>query len=122
MNAALWVVQALLALLFLFAGSMKFIMSIEEMTAQLPMPGWFLWFIGAAEVVGGLGLVLPWLLRVRPGLTPLAAALLAVIMAGATVVTVAIGGGATALVPLAVGLLLLFVAWGRGRRGAAAGG
>jgi len=116
MNAALWIVQGLLALLFVFAGSMKFVMSVEEMTAQLPMPGWFLRFIGTAEVLGGLGLVLPWLLGIQPGLTPLAAAGLAVIMAGATVVTVMIGAGATALAPLTVGLLLAFVAWGRGRR------
>jgi len=75
MNAVLWIVQALLAALFLFAGSMKFIMPIEEMTKQMPsMPGWFLRFIGVVEILGGLGLILPGLLRIKPGLTPLAAA------------------------------------------------
>ena len=49
MNIALWVVQALLAALFLFAGGMKFVMSIEEMTKQVPLPGWFLHFIGVAK-------------------------------------------------------------------------
>src|ERR1700757_4624072 len=39
MNMALWIVQALLALIFLFSGSMKFVMSVEEMTKQMPMPG-----------------------------------------------------------------------------------
>ena len=67
MNIALWVVQALLAALFLFAGGMKFVMSIEEMTKQVPMPGWFLHFIGVVEVLGALGLILPWLTRIRPG-------------------------------------------------------
>ena len=84
MNIALWVVQALLAALFLFAGGMKFVMSIEEMTKQVPLPGWFLHFIGVVEVLGALGLILPWLTRIRPGLTPLAAAGLAIIMIGAT--------------------------------------
>ena len=45
------------------------------------------------------------MLRIRQGLTPLAAAGLAIIMAGATVTTLAIGGGASALMPLALGLL-----------------
>ena len=67
MNIALWVVQALLAALFLFAGGMKFVMSIEEMTKQVPLPGWFLHFIGVVEVLGALGLILPWLTRIRPG-------------------------------------------------------
>lgn len=116
MNVALWIVQALLAALFLFAGAMKFVMSVEEMTAQMPMPGAFLHFIGAAEILGGLGLVLPGLLRVGMGLTPLAALGLAVIMAGATVISAQLGGAVMALPPLLVGLLAAFVAYGRWRR------
>jgi uncharacterized membrane protein YphA (DoxX/SURF4 family) len=115
MNVALWIVQVLLALLFLFTGGMKLIMPIEEMTQQLPMPGWFLRFIGVCEVFGGLGLILPSLLRIRPGLTPLAAAGLVVIMIGATVTTVMIGQIAMSLFPLVVGILCLFIAYGRRR-------
>ena len=116
MNIALWIVQALLAALFLFAGAMKFIMPIEEMTKQMPsMPGWFLRFIGVAEILGGLGLILPGLVRARPGLTPLAAAGLVVVMIGATVLTLGKGDITPALAPLAVGLLLAFVAYGRWR-------
>jgi uncharacterized membrane protein YphA (DoxX/SURF4 family) len=89
MTYALWIVQALLALLFLFAGGMKLILPVEEMTAQVPMPGPFLRFIGIAQVLGAIGLILPGLLRIRPGLTPLAAAGLVIIMIGATVVTLA---------------------------------
>src|SRR5581483_5277255 len=73
-EVALWVAQGLLALLFLFAGTMKLILPIEEMTAQLPLPGLFLRFIGVCEVLGALGLILPGLLRIRPRLTALAAA------------------------------------------------
>jgi uncharacterized membrane protein YphA (DoxX/SURF4 family) len=115
MTYALWIVQVLLAFLFLFAGSMKFIMSIEEMTKQMPMPGWFLRFIGVAEILGGLGLVLPGLLRIWPGLTPLAAAGLVIIMIGATVLSFVIGGVLMALIPLVVLLLVAFVAYGRWR-------
>jgi uncharacterized membrane protein YphA (DoxX/SURF4 family) len=117
MTYALWVVQVLLALLFLFAGGMKFVMSVEEMTKQMPVPlsGWFLRFIGVAEILGGLGLILPGLLRIRPGLTPLAAAGLVIIMIGATVITLTWMGVAQALMPLVVGLLAAFVAYGRWR-------
>jgi uncharacterized membrane protein YphA (DoxX/SURF4 family) len=115
MNGALWIVQGLLALLFMFAGGMKLVLPIEQMTADVPMPGWFLRFIGVAEVLGAAGLILPGLLKVRPGLTPLAAAGLVIIMLGATVVTLAIGGGITAMIPAVVGLLAAFVAYGRWR-------
>jgi len=115
MTYVLWTVQVLLALLFLFAGGMKLVMPIEEMTKQMPMPGLFLRFIGVCELLGGLGLVLPGLLRIRPGLTPLAAAGLVIIMIGATALTLAIGPVATALIPLVVGLLAAFVAYGRWR-------
>ena len=113
----LWIIQGLLALVFMFAGVMKFVMPIEEMTKQVPLPGLFLRFIGLAEVLGAIGLILPGLLRIRPGLTPLAAAGLAIITVGATVVTLMIGGGATALFPLVVALLSAFVAYSRWRLG-----
>ena len=113
MNYALWTAQAVLALLFLFAGGSKLVMTIEEMTKQMPMPGWFLRFLGVAEILGGLGLVLPGLLRIRPGLTPLAAIGLLIIMIGATVITVSSMGVATAVIPALVGLLLAWVAYGR---------
>ena len=113
MTYGLWIVQALLALLFLFAGGMKLVLPIEELTAQMPLPGLFVRFIGVAEVLGALGLILPGLLRIRPDLTPLAAAGLVIIMIGATGYTLASGQVAPALLPLVVGLLAAFVAYGR---------
>jgi hypothetical protein len=109
---ALWIVQTLLALLFMFAGVSKLIMSVEEMTKDIQMPGAFLRFIAVVEILGALGLVLPSLLRILPWLTPLAAAGLVVIMIGATVVSLQLGV-AVALMPLVVGLLAAFVAYGR---------
>lgn len=115
MTYVLWTVQVALALLFLFAGGMKLVTPVEMLTEQVPLPGWFLQSVGVAEVLGGLGLVLPGLFRVRQWLTPLAAAGLVLIMVGAVVVTLATGGGAMAGIPLVVGLLAAFVAYGRWR-------
>jgi uncharacterized membrane protein YphA (DoxX/SURF4 family) len=113
MAVSLWTLQVVLALLFLLAGSMKLILPIEIMMAQMPLPGLFLRFIGVAEVAGALGLILPGLLRIRPMLTPLAACGLLLVMSGATVVTLRGGEGAAALFPLVVGLLCAVVAYGR---------
>ena len=115
MTYALWILQVLLGALFVFGGVVKLMMPIEELTKQVGMPGRFLQFISVAEVLGGLGLILPGLLRIAPGLTPLAAACLVIIMIGAVVVTLASGAVAAALLPLVVGLLLVFVAYGRWR-------
>ena len=117
MNIILWILQVLLALLFLFAGTTKFVMTVEEMNRQAPiaLPGLFIHFIGACEILGGLGLLLPSILRIKPRLTPLAAVGLAIITAGATVVTVMGGMVAGAMFPLVVCLLCLFVAYGRWR-------
>jgi uncharacterized membrane protein YphA (DoxX/SURF4 family) len=117
MNIALWIAQALLAAIFLFAGGMKLVLPIEEMTKQMPipLPGWFLRFTGIVEVLGAIGVILPWMLRIRPGLTPLAAAGLVIVMIGATVYTLAAGDFASAPIPLVVGILAAFVAYGRWR-------
>jgi hypothetical protein len=115
MNRALWIVQGLLALLFLWAGGIKLVLPLEALAGPVPVPGWFMRFIGVVEVLGALGLILPALLRIRPGLTPLAAAGLVILMLGAVGITLAGGDGAMALIPLAVGLLAAFVALGRWR-------
>jgi hypothetical protein len=115
-NVLLGVVQGVLALLFLFAGGMKLVLPLEALApppGQIPLPGPFLRFVGVAEVLGAIGLTLPGLLRIRPGLTPLAAAGLSIIMAGATVITALNGDTGLALVPLLVGLMSGFVAYGR---------
>jgi len=115
MSRALWIVQGLLAALFLFAGVMKLVLPLDQMTGTIPLPGAFLRFIGVVEVLGAVGLILPSLLRVRPGLTPLAAGGLVIIMIGAVWITVAGGDIAPAVIPLLVGILAAFVAYGRWR-------
>lgn len=112
-NRVLWLVQGVLAVLFAFAGAMKLITPVEVLSVMSPFPGEFIRFIGVCEVLGALGLILPYALRILPGLTALAAAGLVVIMIGATVSTLAIGGGVMALPTVVLGLLAAFVAAGR---------
>ena len=117
MNILLWIIQILLALLFLFAGVPKLIMLDELMKNAPPdatrLPDFFLKFIGVCEVLGALGLILPGLLRKRQELTTLAAIGLLIIMIGAVVISIKDGGVAAGIVPLIVGLLCAFVAYGR---------
>lgn len=115
MSRALWIVQGLLAAIFLLTGGMKLVLPLDVLTGQMPLPGLFVRFIGMAEVLGALGLALPGLLRIRPWLTPLVAAGLVIIMIGATVFTLAGGPIAPGLIPVVVGLLAAFVAYGRRR-------
>ena len=113
-NTLLWIVQGLLALLFLFAGVSKLVMPLAAMQqGPIALPGWFLRFLGVAETLGALGLVLPGILRIRQSLTPLAAACLVPIMIGATVITALSGAGLGSLFPFAIGVLLSAVAYGR---------
>ncbi len=84
MNIVLWVVQGLLALAFLGAGAMKLTQPIATLSkqmdwaAQMPMP--LVRIIGLAEVLGAIGLILPRVTGVAPGLTIAAAAGLALVM------------------------------------------
>ena len=118
MNILLWIIQILLALLFLFAGGTKLVLSTETLTSmgspnQIVLPVWFIRFIGVVEVLGALGLVLPGLLRRQQYLTPLAALGLLILMIGAVVTTTMGDGFKMAITPLVVGLLCAFVAYGR---------
>ncbi len=113
LSITLWTMQSLLAALFLFAGTMKFVMPVEEMAKQSSLPGAFFHFIGVCEILGGIGLVAPALLRIWPVLTPVAACGLVVIMAGATIISIPMGW--IAAFPLAVGIAAAFIAYGRFR-------
>jgi hypothetical protein len=115
MNVVLWIVQVLLAALFLFAGVMKLVLPLEQLKGPVELPGAFMRFLGLAETLGALGLLLPGALGIRPGLTPLAACGLVIIMIGAVVITLIGGGVGPALISAVVGLLAAFVAYGRWR-------
>lgn len=120
LNIALWVVQVLLGLMFLMAGGTKAFQSIEAMAASLPwvtdVSSGLVRFIGISELLGGLGLLLPSILRIKPSLTVWAAIGLAAVM-----VLAAIFHGSRGEFP-AIGMNLLFaalfafVAWGRSKK------
>ena len=118
-NTVLWIVQGLLAVMFLFAGVSKLVMSAAQMTEQAKaVGGWqlpmaFIRFIGVCEALGAVGVVVPWLTGIRPGLTPLAASGLVVIMIGATVINLTTTIPAIAILTAILGLLAAFVAYGR---------
>ena len=115
----LWIVQALLCALFLLSGGMKLVLSAAVLTKGSPFSAPFLRFIGVAEILGGLGLVLPGITGIKPGLTPLAAVGLLIIMVGATVTTIATLGVKFAILPFVTGILVAFVAYGRRHSGTA---
>jgi DoxX-like protein len=111
---ALWIVQMVLAALFLFAGGFKLATPTTELARMTaPLSAGFIKFIGVCEVLGALGLVLPGLFRLRLALTPLAAAGLVIIMLGAVIVTAITQSVAGAVFPLVVSLLATLVALGR---------
>lgn len=116
MKIALWIVQSLLALAFLGAGVIKAVAPIAEITTNMAwaahFPEMVIRLIGVAEILGGLGLILPAATRIAPTLTPLAAALLAVLMLGAFGTHLVLGDGEFAP-SLVLALLSGFVAWGR---------
>jgi uncharacterized membrane protein YphA (DoxX/SURF4 family) len=116
MNIALWIVQILLAAMFIFAGVTK-AFRYEYAQATLPwvkdIPRGLTNFIGVSELLGGLGLLLPALTGILPWLTPLATAGLALIQ------LLAMGFHTTRREWPAIGfntvllLLAVFVAYGR---------
>jgi len=116
-SIGMWVGQGLLAALFLFAGGFKLVGSAEAMSqGPVVLPLAFLRFIGACEVLGAIGLILPWALKIHRELTPLAAAGLVIIMIGATTLTVISGQAYGAIMPLVAGIIAITIARGRWSR------
>lgn len=116
MNIALWIAQGLLALMFIFAGSMK-AFQYEKAKASLP---WakdasrgFVAFIGIAELLGGLGLILPLATGIAPILTAIAAIGLGVIMILAAVFHARRKENQAILMNIILLALTVFVAFGR---------
>jgi putative oxidoreductase len=117
LNISLWVAQVLLALMFLMAGIMKSTQPIEELSKSMAWVNDFsigmVRFIGASELLGGIGLLLPSLLRIRPFLTPLAALGLFMVMVFAFIYHVSKGEYELLPVNSILGTIALFIVWGR---------
>ena len=119
MNVILWILQVLLALLFIWAGGFKLVVPLSVLSqpqpGQVMLPGMLLKFVGLCELLGGFGLVLPGIFKTKQYLIPLAAVGLIIIMIGATVVVLMGGLVGTAVSNVVILLLLVFVAYGRWR-------
>lgn len=117
LSISLWVAQVILAAMFLMAGGMKSTQPIEELGKSLPWVNEvsvvLVRFIGISELMGGLGLLLPALLRIKPMLTPLAALGLLTVMVFAAVYHVTKGEYQMIGVNVILGAIALFIAWGR---------
>ena len=117
MNKVLWVLQILLALAFLMAGAMKLVTPIADLGVQMgwvnDVPVWLVRFIGLAEVLGALGLILPAATRIQPILTPVAAACLALVMILAALTHITRGEFAEVMPNIILLIMSAFVAYGR---------
>ena len=120
LHIALWIVQILLFVGFAMAGVLKSTTPLDQLALKMPwvnaMPGWLVRFIGISELAGALGMVLPPLSRVKPGLTALAGVGLAVVMVLAAGAHISRGEFGALPVNALLGGLAAFVAWGRGRK------
>ena len=117
MNIFLWVLQILLALAFFAHGCVLLFppASIaEQMNAS--MPRWFQLFLGVAEVLAAVGLTLPGLTRILPGLVPAAAAGVMIVTVSATALHLSRGEVSSAATTFVLLLIATFVAYGRWRR------
>jgi hypothetical protein len=112
-NISLWVVQGLVALVFMFAGVFKLMTPAAVLEEQAHMNAYFLKFIATCEVLGALGLILPGVLNIQRRLTPIAAVGLTIIMIGAISVSLLQGMAATAILPLIVGVLAIVIVLSR---------
>jgi putative oxidoreductase len=119
LNIALWIAQVLLGVAFAMAGFMKLVSPIDELARNM---SWvyearaLVRFIGAAELLGALGLVLPSAMRIKPWLTPLAAVGLGVVMVLAMGFHATRGELETLPVNVALGGIAAFIAWGRWKK------
>lgn len=119
-NIGLWVLQVLLGLMFIAAGAMKATQPVEAMAANMPWvtstPLELVRFIGVSEFLGGLGLILPSLLRIKPHLTVWAATGLALVMVLAAIFHGSRGEFPDIGVNVVMIALFAFIAWGRSKK------
>ncbi|MHC2993725.1 membrane protein [Pontibacter sp. HJ8] len=120
LNITLWIAQVLLAGMFLMSGFMKVAQPIEQLSQMLPwaseVPAALVRFIGISEVLGGLGLLLPALLRIKPQLTVWAALGLVAVMVFASIFHISRGEFSAIGMNLILAAVALFVAWGRAKK------
>lgn len=117
LNISLWIAQVVLAGMFVMAGTMKSTQPYEQLAAAMPWTNDFsvgmVRFIGISELLGGIGLLLPTLLRIKPMLTPLAALGIFIIMVFAFIYHIVKGEYEALGINVILAALAFFIAWGR---------
>jgi len=113
-NVGLWVLQVLLGLFFVLAsGAPKLVIPIEMLPMPIPIPTPLFMTIGVLEILGGLGLILPAVTKIKTGLVPLAAAGLVLVCIGGAAYQIAAGEPGNAVFALGLGAVCAFVGYGR---------
>lgn len=119
-NFGLWLGQVILALGFGVGGYGKMAWPMEQINASVPwasaVPEWLMRFIGVSELAGAIGLLLPAMTRIKPGLTPLAAAGLGLIMVLAAGFHLVRGEYFLIFINLIYLALALLIYWGRTKK------
>ena len=115
MNTLLWIFQALLCLIFLYSGIMKSTKTNTQLvqmgqTGVEGLPNGFIHFIGVIEIIGSIGIILPWLLNLLPIFTPITAIGFSIIMVCAGIIHIRRKEYKTALGNFAILALAIFVA------------
>jgi uncharacterized membrane protein YphA (DoxX/SURF4 family) len=120
LHVTLWVAQLILATSFIWAGLMKLFQPIEKLsemwlwTSQVPFA--LLKFTGIVDLLGGIGLILPSLLRIKPKLTPLTAVAIIVLMVCASIFHISRGEASQIGANIVFAIIAAFIAWGRLKR------
>ncbi len=120
LHIALWIAQVLLAGMFIMSGFMKVSQPIDQLSQMLPwasqVPQALVRFIGISEVLGGIGLILPALLGIKPHLTAWAALGLVAVMIFAAIFHATRGEFSAINTNIILSLVALFIAWGRTKK------
>jgi uncharacterized membrane protein YphA (DoxX/SURF4 family) len=120
LHIILWIAQVLLAGMFIMTGFMKIAQPIDQLSKMLPwaaqVPEALVRFIGVSELLGGLGLLLPAALRIKPALTVWAALGLVIVMLLASVFHISRGEYSAIGMNVILALLAAFIAWGRSKK------
>ena len=117
LHIILWTAQIILGGMFIMAGVMKSSQPIIDLSKSVPwtanVPLALVRFIGVSELLGGIGLILPALFRIKPILTPVAAIGILIIMVFAMLYHIINGETNVIGINVAFALLAAFIAWGR---------
>ena len=116
MNIALWILQLLLAAAF-FAHGLLFLMPPPDIAVQMnaSMPRWFQLFLGVAEILAAVGLILPGLTRILPWLVTWAAVGIMFVMVSATIFHLVRSEWSSALTTLVLLAMATYLAYMRAR-------